>query len=187
MVDFGKMMKMAQTPVPTDPIEIYKNLDLTATVGDLRPVQEEILSKWYSDLFEQKDIILKLHTGEGKTLIGMLMLLSRLNKGFGPCIYVCPNKQLAEQASLDANKFGIQHILLGDGEIPTDFLESKKILITHVQKVFNGLSQFKFDNRAIRVGTFVLDDSHACIDAIRSSFTIKISRNEPLFHSPPFF
>ena len=181
MVDFGKMMKMAQTPVPTDPIEIYKNLDLTATVGDLRPVQEEILSKWYSDLFEQKDIILKLHTGEGKTLIGMLMLLSRLNKGFGPCIYVCPNKQLAEQASLDANKFGIQHILLGDGEIPTDFLESKKILITHVQKVFNGLSQFKFDNRAIRVGTFVLDDSHACIDAIRSSFTIKISRNEPLF------
>ena len=105
MVDFSKMMKMAQAPVPTDPLEIYKNLDLTATVGELRPVQEEVLTKWYADLFEKKDIILKLHTGEGKTLIGMLMLLSRLNKGLGPCIYVSPNKQLAEQASLDAKKF----------------------------------------------------------------------------------
>ena len=26
MVDFGKMMKLAQATVPTDPIEIYKNL-----------------------------------------------------------------------------------------------------------------------------------------------------------------
>lgn len=182
MVDFGKMMKMAQTPVPTDPIEIYKNLDLTATVGDLRPVQEEVLKKWYSDMYEQKDVILKLHTGEGKTLIGMLMLLSRLNKGLGPCIYVCPNKQLAEQASLDADKFGIQHILLNEGEIPSDFLESKKILITNVYKVFNGLTIFKLDNKSIRIGTFILDDSHACIDAIRSSFTIKIGRLEPLFN-----
>lgn len=181
MVDFSKMMKLAQASVPTDPIEIYKNLDLTATVGELRPVQEEVLTKWYSDLFEKKDIILKLHTGEGKTLIGMLMLLSRLNKGLGPCIYVSPNKQLAEQASLDAKKFGIQHILLSEGEIPSEFLESKKILITHVHKVFNGLTKFGLDNKAVKVGTFVLDDSHACIDSIRSAFTIQIKRNEPLF------
>lgn len=181
MVDFKKMLKEAQKPVPTDPIEIYKNLDLTTTAGPLRPVQEEVLVKWYSILFEEKDIILKLHTGEGKTLIGMLMLLSRLNKGLGPCIFVCPNKQLAEQASADAKKFGIPHILLSEGELPSEFLESKKILITHVQKVFNGLTQFGLDNRSIRVGTFVLDDSHACIDSIRSSFTIKIDRSEELF------
>lgn len=28
MIDFNKMMKLAQTPVLTDPLEIYKNLDL---------------------------------------------------------------------------------------------------------------------------------------------------------------
>lgn len=80
MIDFNKMMKLAQAPVLTDPLEIYKNLDLTASVSELRPVQEEVLAKWYKDLYEQKDIILKLHTGEGKTLVGLLMLLSRLNK-----------------------------------------------------------------------------------------------------------
>lgn len=67
------------------------------------------------------------------------MLLSRLNKGLGPCIYMCPNKQLAEQASLDANKFGIQHILLGEGEIPSDFLESKKILIRDYREIVKNL------------------------------------------------
>ena len=175
-------MKLAQAPVLTDPLEIYKNLDLTASVSELRPAQEEVLTKWYKDLYEQKDVILKLHTGEGKTLVGLLMLLSRLNKGLGPCVYVSPNKQLAEQASADAKKFGIPHLLVSEGELPSEFLESKKLMITHVHKVFNGLTHFGLDNRAIKVGTFVLDDSHACIDAIRTSFTIQIKRIEPLFN-----
>lgn len=175
-------MKLAQAPVLTDPLEIYKNLDLTASVSELRPAQEEVLTKWYKDLYEQKDVILKLHTGEGKTLVGLLMLLSRLNKGLGPCVYVSPNKQLAEQASADAKKFGIPHLLVSEGELPSEFLESKKLMITHVHKVFNGLTHFGLDNRAIKVGTFVLDDSHACIDAIRTSFTIQIKRVEPLFN-----
>lgn len=182
MIDFNKMMKLAQAPVLTDPLEIYKNLDLTASVSELRPAQEEVLVKWYKDLYEQKDVILKLHTGEGKTLVGLLMLLSRLNKGLGPCVYVSPNKQLAEQASADAKKFGIPHLLVSDGDLPSEFLESKKLMITHVHKVFNGLTHFGLDNRAVKVGTFVLDDSHACIDAIRSSFTIQIRRVEPLFN-----
>lgn len=182
MIDFNKMMKLAQAPVLTDPLEIYKNLDLTACVSELRPAQEEVLTKWYKDLYEQKDVILKLHTGEGKTLVGLLMLLSRLNKGLGPCVYVSPNKQLAEQASADAKKFGIPHLLVSEGELPSEFLESKKLMITHVHKVFNGLTHFGLDNRAIKVGTFVLDDSHACIDAIRTSFTIQIKRVEPLFN-----
>lgn len=182
MIDFNKMMKLAQAPVLTDPLEIYKNLDLTASVSELRPAQEEVLTKWYKDLYEQKDVILKLHTGEGKTLVGLLMLLSRLNKGLGPCVYVSPNKQLAEQASADAKKFGIPHLLVSEGELPSEFLESKKLMITHVHKVFNGLTHFGLDNRAIKVGTFVLDDSHACIDAIRTSFTIQIKRIEPLFN-----
>lgn len=182
MIDFNKMMKLAHAPVLTDPLEIYKNLDLTASVSELRPAQEEVLTRWYKDLYEQKDVILKLHTGEGKTLVGLLMLLSRLNKGLGPCVYVSPNKQLAEQASADAKKFGIPHLLVSEGELPSEFLESKKLMITHVQKVFNGLTYLGLDNRAVKIGTFVLDDSHACIDAIRSSFTIRIRRVEPLFN-----
>lgn len=181
MIDFNSMMNTAQTPVSVNPVDIYNTLDRTAAAGPLRPVQEEVLNEWYANRFNERDVILKLHTGEGKTLVGMLMLLSRLNKGCGPCLYVCPNKQLAEQAAADANKFGIPHILFKDGDLPIDFLDSKKILITHVQKVFNGLTIFGLENSGIHIGTFVLDDSHACIDSIKSSFSISIPRNAEIF------
>ena len=183
MIDFNSMMNAAQAPVPVDPVDIYNTLDRTAAAGPLRPVQEEVLKEWYANRFNDRDVILKLHTGEGKTLVGMLMLLSRLNKGCGPCLYVCPNKQLSEQAATDAKKFGIPHILFKEGDLPLEFLDSKKILITHVQKVFNGLSIFGLENNGLDIGTFVLDDSHACIDSIKSSFSITIGRNELLFDS----
>lgn len=181
MIDFNSMMNAQQTPVSVDPVDIYNTLDRTAAAGPLRPVQEEVLNEWFANRFNDRDVILKLHTGEGKTLVGMLMLLSRLNKGCGPCLYVCPNKQLAEQAAADAKKFGIPHVLFKDGELPVEFLDSKIILITHVQKVFNGMSIFGLENKGIPVGTFVLDDSHACIDSIKTAFSIRIQRNSELF------
>lgn len=183
MVDFSKMMKRVQVQVPVNPIDIYANLDLTSTVNDLRDVQKEVLSEWFSNHFDDKDIIVKLHTGDGKTLTGLLMLQSRLNKGLGPCLYVCPNKQLARQASDDARKFGIKHILLEDGDLPAEFLDSKQLMITHVQKVFNGLTHFGLDNNYVKIGTFVLDDSHACVDSIRASASIRIPRTTEIFKS----
>ena len=185
MIDFTSMMDAKQASVSVNPIDIYNTLDRTAAAGPLRPVQEEVLNEWYANRFNDKDIILKLHTGEGKTLTGMLMLLTRLNNGRGPCLYVCPNKQLAEQAATDARKFGIPHILYQKGDIPLEFVDSKTILITHVQKVFNGLSVFGLDNEGLQIGTFVLDDSHACIDSIKSAFSISIKRNTELFEYLP--
>ena len=182
MLDFNKLLNTEQPVQPTEPQAIYNSLDRRGTVsGDLRDAQKNILNDWYNNHSDDKDIIVKLHTGEGKTLVGMLILLSRLYSGKGPCIYVCPNKQLAVQASLDATKFGIPHVLFQDGEIPTDFTDKKKILVTHVQKVFNGRTVFGLDNNAIQIGTFVLDDSHACIDSIKSNLSIKIGRTNELF------
>lgn len=182
MLDFNKLLNEERPVQPTEPQAIYNSLDRRGTVsGDLRDAQKNILNDWYNNHSDDKDVIVKLHTGEGKTLVGMLILLSRMYSGKGPCIYVCPNKQLAVQASLDATKFGIPHVLFQDGEIPTDFTEKKKILVTHVQKVFNGRTVFGLDNNALQIGTFVLDDSHACIDSIKSNLSIKIGRTNELF------
>ena len=121
MLDFNKLLNKEQPVQPTEPQAIYNSLDRRGTVsGDLRDAQKNILNDWYNNHSDDKDVIVKLHTGEGKTLVGMLILLSRLYSGKGSCIYVCPNKQLAVQASLDATKFGIPHVLFQDGEIPTD-------------------------------------------------------------------
>lgn len=184
MVDFKNKIRRASTSRPTTPVEIYAHLDRSASAaGPLRPAQEKILKYWYENHFKDKDVIVKLHTGEGKTLVGLLMLQTRLNAGLGPCLYVCPNRQLAEQAARDADKFGIRYQMLGQGdrELQPEFLDGKCILITYVQKVFNGYSIFKLDNRGVPVGTFLMDDSHACMESIRNSFSITIKRSNPAF------
>lgn len=183
MVDFKKKLKGSATSKSVNPIEIYDKADRQSTAGPLRPVQANVLEEWFNNRKNDKDVIIKLHTGEGKTLIGLLILQSRLNQGCGPCLYVCPSKQLANQVSEDASKFGIKHILdTGGSELPIEFTESKVIFITYVHRVFNGKSKFGLDSNHINIGTIVLDDSHACIEAIRNSFSIRIKRKSESFH-----
>ena len=182
MIDFKSKIKGKNFEKEINPIRIYSNLDRQASAGPLRPVQESVLNDWYTNHHEDHDVIIKLHTGEGKTLIGLLLLQSRLNSNKGPCLYVCPSIQLAEQASLDAKKFGIKHQLHKKGEpLPNEFLESKEILITYVQRLFNGKSSFRLDNNGIKIGTIVLDDSHACIDSIRNAFSIRANRQSEIY------
>lgn len=181
-MDFGKLLSKPQQIQPTDPLDIYNSLDRNSQAsGDLRDSQKSVLSEWYNNRADDKDLIVKLHTGEGKTLVGMLMLLSRMYSGNGPCLYVCPNRQLAKQAANEAVKFGVPHVLLQEGDLPMDFAECKKIVITHVQKVFNGKTVFGLGKKGQYIGTFVLDDSHACIDSIKSATSIRIKREIPLF------
>lgn len=175
MIDFNKIIKASTTPKATDPIVIYSALDRTSVAGPLRPVQSDILSKWYEEYRSKKDLILKLHTGAGKTLIGLLMAMSYLNGKEGPVIYVCPNIYLMKQVCDDAKKFGVPFCTIGkNNDIPNAFIEGEKVLITYVQKVFNGLSIFGTGNRSRKVGCIILDDSHACIDAMLGSCTIQI-------------
>lgn len=176
-IDFKKKLASRTIAPKTDPIELYGTLDRKSVAGPLRPAQEAVLSEWYKKRRGEKDIIIKLHTGEGKTLVGLLILQSLLNSKEGPCLYICPNKYLVKQVCIEADKFGIPFCTLDEGtEIPNDFLSGAKVLITHVQKVFNGRSVFGTGSSYVRTGAVLLDDSHACIDTIKSAFTISISK-----------
>ena len=152
MIDFTKRVKTKSLTKAINPIDIYSSLDRASESGPLRPVQYNVLNKWYSDLRENKDLVVKLHTGAGKTLIGLLMAMSYINAGEGPAVYVCPNIYLMQQACKDAQKFGIPfcYINSDNNEIPNDFVSGKSILITYFQKVFNGLSIFGIGNGWIR-------------------------------------
>jgi replicative superfamily II helicase len=184
MVDFKKRLKNKSVPKKVNPVEIYDSLDRRSETGPLRPSQEKILGDWFSERRKQRNNIIKLHTGEGKTLIGLLILQSKINSGEGPCLYICPNKYLAEQVRQEAQKFGIPHVDISNStEFPDEFLLGTKILITHVQKVFNGRTKFGLNNRSVHIGSVVLDDSHACIDSIRNALTIKVPKGHPLYNS----
>lgn len=178
-IDFKKKLASKTIAPKTNPIELYGTLDRKSVAGPLRPAQEAVLSDWYTKRHTDKDLIIKLHTGEGKTLVGLLLLQSLLNSKEGPCLYICPNKYLVKQVCSEADKFGIPFCSFDDGkEIPNDFLSGAKILITHVQKVFNGRSVFGTGNSYVKTGAVLLDDSHACIDTIKSAFTISINKTE---------
>lgn len=111
-----------------------------------------------------------------------MILHSKINSGDGPCLYVCPNKYLAEQVRLEAQKFGIPICEINEqNELPEEFILSSKILITHVQKVFNGRTIFGLGNRSVNVGAVILDDSHACIDSIKDALTIKVDKGHQLY------
>ena len=76
MVDFRKLLEEKADKVITDPIQIFKNLDKQSEKGYLRPAQEFVLREWYDHYLSKKDLMVKLHTGQGKTLIGLLILQS---------------------------------------------------------------------------------------------------------------
>lgn len=182
MVDFKKRLNKPDIEKRTNPIEIYSTLDRRSIAGPLRPAQYKVLTEWFEKRLNDRDLIIKLHTGEGKTLIGLLILLSKINSGKGPCLYICPNLYLVHQVKKDAKKFGIPFCSIEeDGSLPNDFIEGNKILITHVQKVFNGKTIFGLGNDYIHVNTIILDDSHACIDSIKDSFTISISKSHIVY------
>jgi replicative superfamily II helicase len=182
MVDFRKKLNKAQSEKKVNPLEIYDSLDRRSVAGPLRPAQQKILEDWFNNRSSDKDLIVKLHTGEGKTLIGLLILLSKLNSGKSPCMFVCPNIYLVQQVIRDAKKFGIPFCTVDeDGTLPNDFLDGIKILITHVQKVFNGKTKFGLGNDYIHVENIILDDSHACIDAIKNTFTINLKSDHKAY------
>lgn len=178
MVDFSKRLNKKKIEKKVNPIDIYETIDRKSDTGPLRPAQTEILESWYAKRKDERDLIVKLHTGEGKTLIGLLILQSVINSNEGPCLYVCPNIYLVSQVCAEAEKFGIGYCTIGDDGIPNDFISGEKILITHAQKLFNGLSVFGINNNFTKVGTIILDDSHTCIDTIKDAFSITIDKRD---------
>lgn len=83
MIDFKKKLSGKGVAKPAAPIEIYDSLDRRHDKGPLRPAQEVVLNEWFTSRQTDRDVLVKLHTGQGKTLVGLLMLQSRLNRGEG--------------------------------------------------------------------------------------------------------
>ena len=100
MVDFAKQVARQAASRELDPIKLYAELDRRSDTGPLRPAQEYVLREWHDNRRESADEIIKLHTGQGKTIVGLLTLLSRLNEGAGPCLYLSPNKFLVIKPAL---------------------------------------------------------------------------------------
>ena len=180
MVDFRKRLAAKTAITPINPVELYTTLDRAHDKGPLRPAQLAVLQEWHDHHRSSRDVIVKLHTGQGKTLIGLLILQSRLNENPEPAVYLCPDNFLVDQVCEQAKQFGIATSTV-DSELPDEFFDGTRILVTSVHKLFNGLSKFGLNNESASVGTVLMDDAHACADIIRDQCRIHIPSNEPVY------
>ncbi len=180
MVDFKTRLAGKKAEKSINPVNLYDTLDRAHDKGPLRPAQLSVLTEWFNNYQSSRDVIVKLHTGQGKTLIGLLLLQARLNDSKGPALYLCPDNFLIAQTCEQAKQFGIITCTAAP-ELPEDFLSSEKILVTSVQKLFNGLTKFGLNRQSVGVGTLLMDDAHACTEAIREACRIRIPYNEPAY------
>ena len=176
MVDFKKRVSGSSAGVkPIVPAEIYERADRASDTGPLRPAQLAVLDEWHTKRRADRDIIVKMHTGQGKTLIGLLILQSKINEQAQPALYICPNIYLVKQTVAQAKRFGIR-CCVADKDLPETFTEGEEILVTTIQKVFNGMTKFGLGQQAQAVGSLVMDDCHACIDVIHQGMKITLPR-----------
>lgn len=180
MVDFKKRLAGKKVEKPVDPVALYDTLDRAHDKGPLRPAQVAVLKDWFAHHQATRDVIVKLHTGQGKTLIGLLMLQSRINASKEPALYLCPDNFLIDQTCEQAKQFGIA-TCMADPELPDSFSNGEKILVTSVHKLFNGLTKFGLHKKSVRVGSLLMDDAHACSDIVREACRIRIPNDEPAY------
>ena len=178
-IDFTRLQSNT-SPLRLHPRAVFASLSGRAPgFGYLRDVQGQVLDAWYKRK-DERDITIKMNTGTGKTAVGLLALLSSINDGAGPALYVTPNKFLTDQAGLQADNLGISWT---DDPDSSDYLADKAIGITNIHKLVNGRSIFGgpkgWRTEPIPIGSLVIDDAHACVKAVEDQTTVRI----PQYHA----
>ncbi len=183
MVDFKKL-RASQTQQPaTDPIEIFRHLPKPPEIADLYTSQAEVLRAWY-DRQDERDLVIKLHTGGGKTLVGLLIAQSIMNKTHGPVLYLSPTTQLVDQIAEKAKAYSIPAVVYEKakwGELPDAFLNGQSVLICTYHALFNARSRFGVrgaGKEIIHVVGIILDDAHVAFSTMRDAFTLRIDRGD---------
>jgi DEAD/DEAH box helicase len=164
------------TPI-TDPRKLFTTLPRSPKFSRPSDVQGEVLDHWFSRR-TSRNLTLKMNTGSGKTVVGLLVLQSSLNEGVGTAVYITPNKFLTAQVISEAKDLGINTTEDEDDHL---FLRGEAILVANIFKVINGGSHFGVNKVSIPIGAAVIDDAHACFSVIESQFTIEISREHSAY------
>ena len=141
-----------------------------------RDVQSEVWKKWF-DIRDNKNCVIKMNTGSGKTVVGLIILQSCLNEEKGPAIYLVPNKYLINQVCGEAKKLGIQVVTDKDDY---KYTNKEAILVATIHTVINGRTAFGI-NKNYPIGSVLIDDVHACLDTIVEQFSVQIPFNHKVY------
>lgn len=179
MVDFEKLRTKKKKERVIEPTEILRPLPKPPGFNDLYTSQTEVLHTWF-ERRKERDVVLKLHTGGGKTLVGLLIAQSSLNESGEPVLYLAPTVQLVNQTLEKAKAHGIPAVTYERGKpLNDDFLNGNAIMVATYKALFNGRSKFGLrGGQAQRVSAIICDDSHVAFSVVREAFTLEVKSEE---------
>lgn len=181
-MDFGRLGARAAARPLTDPRDLFTALPNKAPgYGYLRDPQGQVLDAWYQRRNE-RDLVIKMNTGAGKTITGLLILKSCLNEGVGPALYVVPTRYLAEVfVPEQAEKLGLE---VCDPESAV-YRSGEQIAVVTIDRLVNGRSIFGGPGSQrpvpVPIGSLVVDDAHAAVATTEAQSTVSIPREHPAY------
>ena len=179
-IDFTRLSQTSPSDAATEPRRIFAALpSKLSKYAYPRDVQAEVWEQWHRRR-EESDLLIKMNTGSGKTVVGLLILKSSLNERMGPCLYVVADNYLQAQVTKDAKELGLE---VTEDPGSTQFRAGRAILIVNIHRLVNGLSVFgtSTSQRRINLGTILVDDVHACINRVDEQFTLNIPRTHDAY------
>jgi len=150
--------------------------------------QADIIRRYMADAIDLPDVSIQLATGQGKTLIGILIgEWLRKEKSYR-VLYLCPTKQLAHQVALQStNDYGIPALCFTGKQSDysaiskDEYASGQKIAISTYSALFNSNPYFSDPN------VIVMDDVHQSEGYISSLWSVRLNRDnkehEELFES----
>ena len=180
MIDFTKLGN-ASSSTKIEARDIFMSLPARGKRYEYpRDVQSEVWKQWYENR-NQDTTIIKMNTGSGKTVVGLLILKSCLHEGKGPAVYVVPDNFLVNQVCQEADALGISTV-----RDPEDisFTRKQSILVITIQALVNGKSKFGMrSSNNISIGSILIDDVHACLSKIEEQYRVVIPADDPLYET----
>ncbi|MCK7611130.1 DEAD/DEAH box helicase family protein [Roseibium sediminicola] len=171
--DFGKLDKPKASAKATNPREIFRNRPSgKAKIKELWQGQAQALDEWFRE--PQKDALISMYTGAGKTLVGVLIAQSFLNQGFRNVVYACPTIDLIHQTVKEAKGIGLSPTTYHQQNFSDEnFARSKSFCVTTYQALFNTRNKFRGEKTP---GAIIFDDAHVGERLVRDSFTISVKK-----------
>lgn len=135
-IDFSRLVSSVDR-ASVEPRDIFMALpNKDKSYGYPRDVQTEVWKQWF-DRRNEKNIIIKMNTGSGKTTVGLTILQSCLNEGKGPAVYVVPDNYLVSQVCSRKHR-NSAYVLHMTNMVKLDFAlkKARKIISLRIKKPF---------------------------------------------------
>jgi len=172
MFDFKGLSAKTKPDAPSTLSELFGQLDRKTTHSSLRPVQVSAFHALDAQA-DERDVVLKLSTGSGKTVVGLVYaeMMRRRYRG-EPAVYLCPTNQLVDQVVQSGLAIGVSVAPYIGSNTPFEALSGEQVLACTYDRVFN--ARTVFESRGIRPSCFILDDVHAGVERIRGCYATNV-------------